>query len=628
MKKNALKVRRLFAESLEERALMAVVAGSEGSVFTPEPAAAVTWEVNTTDDPSTWSTTDTVLSLREALARASAGDSVIFASSLRNKTITLTSEKMLTVNKPISISAESIGGITISGNRICSVFEVNGMSMTGTVSMVGLTIINGVNTGFGGGIENREGTLYVRDCVFTGNSSNFGAAIYSHFGNTTIVDSEFYSNTAKIYGAAVNSAYGTLSMTNCAVYMNDAEMGAGIYSDNSTTTITDCEFSDNTCMHCGGAIYVFYGDVTVNAGTIVYNTADEGGGVGINSATITLNNTLISDNVANSDGGGIHNFWGTVTLKNCTVAGNQAGRGGGFYNDGGETTVTALYNTICAVNYSVTGNRDGYLDRESTAKSYYSLSAFTGWASSLAAKTYTNTQPLFVSSDRDDYHLANRSQAVDVGNNSYTNRTVDLEGNPRIINGIVDMGVYEFNNAEPLETPEILTGRNGRLVSYGMNRHRLEWTSAPGASLYEVAYSSNGTNWLSAYTSSTSLVIRGLTYGDNVQYKVRAVGDGSFSADSEWSLVKTFAVCPMDVDGDEFIGPGDSSYLSRSWFAMEGDDNWDYFCDIDGDGFIGPGDRSYLSANWFCVVGLDPLFFPPAAADSVFESADIFDAFL
>jgi len=40
--------------------------------------------------------------------------------------------------------------------------------------------------------------------------------------------------------------------------------------------------------------------------------------------------------------------------------------------------------------------------------------------------------------------LAFGSPAIDAGNNSYiTGVPFDLDGNPRIINGIVDMGAYE-----------------------------------------------------------------------------------------------------------------------------------------------------------------------------------------
>ncbi|MBR6480919.1 MAG: hypothetical protein IKT12_04390, partial [Thermoguttaceae bacterium] len=82
-------------------------------------------------------------------------------------------------------------------------------------------------------------------------------------------------------------------------------------------------------------------------------------------------------------------------------------------------------------------------------------------------------------------------------------------------------------------------------------------------------------------------------------------------------------VCPVDIDGDGFIGPGDSAFLSGAWFTFEGDQNWNERYDIDGDGFIGPGDSSFLSANWFKTTD-DPTFVYPSPLAAAINSRDIF----
>ncbi|MHC4673670.1 MAG: choice-of-anchor Q domain-containing protein [Planctomycetota bacterium] len=62
-----------------------------------------------------------------------------------------------------------------------------------------------------------------------------------------------------------------------------------------------------------------------------------------------------------------------------------------------------------------------------------------------------DSDPHFVDSAQGDYHLAIDSPAIDAGNNEPQGDpdvlpVRDLDGNPRIANGIVDIGVYEFGS--------------------------------------------------------------------------------------------------------------------------------------------------------------------------------------
>jgi hypothetical protein len=61
--------------------------------------------------------------------------------------------------------------------------------------------------------------------------------------------------------------------------------------------------------------------------------------------------------------------------------------------------------------------------------------------------------PLFVNSNEGDYHLLPDSPCINTGDPNYIpepNET-DLDGNSRIVNGVVDMGAYELQLSDPVE---------------------------------------------------------------------------------------------------------------------------------------------------------------------------------
>jgi uncharacterized repeat protein (TIGR01451 family)/CSLREA domain-containing protein len=82
----------------------------------------------------------------------------------------------------------------------------------------------------------------------------------------------------------------------------------------------------------GGAIRVNVGSVTLTDSSLAENSADTNGGAIFNASTLSIDRSILSANVASGSGGGLYNA-GTATLTNATLSGNSAtSLGGGVYN--------------------------------------------------------------------------------------------------------------------------------------------------------------------------------------------------------------------------------------------------------------------------------------------------------
>lgn len=341
-------------------------------------------------------------SLRQAIADASSGDTITFAIPLP-ATITNSNFFALVVDKNLTIQGPGSDKLTINGSALDNVFIFNS-GITATIS--GLTITNG-NSGSGGGIvSNSTTTLTINNCVITGNTARaFGGGIIN-FGTLTINDSivsnNRTTNTGNTFtrGAGINNQGSlTLNSTTVSNNVNSAtaavSTGGGIYSDHSVTinnsqitgnnspigggiyiedsghgpaalTINTSAISGNSAGFAGAGIYFTSGGIfTIDKSSVSSNTSNRGAGGIFNDSTLTISNSTISGNTADT-GGAIYNrdgYAGTVNIVNSTISGNLArlnsadadsGKGGGIYNLGGGSLAAVLLQSSTIANNSAT----------------------------------------------------------------------------------------------------------------------------------------------------------------------------------------------------------------------------------------------------------------------------------
>ncbi len=209
-----------------------------------------------------------------------------------------------------------------------------------------------------------------------------------------------------------NGASGEDTLNYCTIVSNT---GGGA----SDGTLNFCSLIANTTSYAGGGAY----DCTLNNCLLAGNAATNIGGGTIGGV---LNDCTLTGNFAGSQGGAAYES----VMTNCTIVGNSAG-----LQSGGVFSATHLANCIVYSNTApVEANYAG-----GTLNNCCTIPLPPGLGN------ITN-EPAFVNLAIGDYHLQPNSPCINSGNNAYVSTTNDLDGNPRISGGTVDIGAYEFQN--------------------------------------------------------------------------------------------------------------------------------------------------------------------------------------
>ena len=342
----------------------------------------------------------------------------------------------------------------------------------------GLTVTNGQNNRYshddgGGGFYISSAGPTVKNCIITGNFSwgvRGGGGLYLYDSSAAIINCKISQNNME-YGFAGGGIFCRLSnptIKDCSITDNFAENGCGIYCGYySSPKIINCLISRNKpeWYHYGyskgGGIFCAGSNPTINNCTITENTAWKyGGGIYLTVLdTAIITNCIISGNYAGYGGGGLYCRGGTDSIiTNCIISGNSAWNVGGICCSKTSATVT---NSILWANKALGDSNEIYYYSTEPVISYCDIQG--GWD----GLGNINLDPCFVDLGywdangtpdyfRDDfwvdgdYHLLPDSPCIDAGDPCYIAEPdeTDLDGNPRVIGGRIDMGAYEL--AEPV----------------------------------------------------------------------------------------------------------------------------------------------------------------------------------
>ncbi len=277
--------------------------------------------------------------LRDTITGSHAGDVISFAPALMGKVITLTSGEIL-IDHSLTINGPGAGNLVISGNNNSRIFHIdNGGASNSTVTLNGLSLVNGKSTSVGGAILSTENLIMTNSVLSDNTSADNGGALEETSGsgagvllaNTQIVNN---SATSGGNGGGIRFASGgSFAAIGCFIANNTAASSGGglsleeYASGTGDLYVINSTISHNSAMTGGG---LFFSNLRLGADEVGH-TADDG--------LALLSGSLVTSNTATAGSGGILFSTGRGMVLNSMVKNNAAPQGGGLSTDGATDTL-------------------------------------------------------------------------------------------------------------------------------------------------------------------------------------------------------------------------------------------------------------------------------------------------
>ncbi|MCK4653768.1 MAG: right-handed parallel beta-helix repeat-containing protein [Candidatus Cloacimonetes bacterium] len=359
-------------------------------------------------------------------------------------------------------SNPSIENVTISGNTANWRDGGGLLCWSSSPILTNSIIIGNTATRNGGGIScTYSSNPRIDNVIISGNTTTnmdgYGGGIFCRWSSNPIITNSIISGNTACRGGGGIYIRGSSNprIENVTITGNTAgAAGGGITCcDHSHPSITNIIISENWC-NCGSSLIIGGGGILCQ-----------------DHSHPSITNVMITGNTAIWFGGGIDCVASSPSLTNVTISGNNlygiGGEGNGIRcmkNPNGVPSNPSLINCIVSdntggdygicVSYGISNpsiNYSNFWNNE--GGNFYDCDSLIGVnvttnANGDSCDVYYNIQldPLFFNLGNGDVHLTAYSPCIDAGTPDTTGLNLpefDLDGNPRIYNEIIDMGVYE-----------------------------------------------------------------------------------------------------------------------------------------------------------------------------------------
>ena len=207
-------------------------------------------------------------------------------------------------------------------------------------------------------------------------------------------------------------------------YCGDCK-GGGIYCEESNVIISHCVLSDNWASGHGGAIFAGNSNLIITQSEVTSNSANYIGGIAC---------------------------WGSgsvIMIKHCTITDNSYISTYAPYGEVIDCFGAGIY---VVLNHCIVWGNNGYSSEIRVSSDGSATVSYCDVEGGYAGKGNFDADPCFVDPNGNNYHLSSYSPCINTGDPCYIPipGETDIDGDERVINGIVDIGCDESNYEGPL----------------------------------------------------------------------------------------------------------------------------------------------------------------------------------